>query len=194
MKKLTALFLVLVLSFSCLWALAEDSYTVDFDYWNTKMTENEAVALSDALALYYDIPQDEEHFNVVDLMDLGICYMFADTLDFTGFTLQDLDGNGKPELIVATTDTDNEFFQKMVLDVYSLTDDEYCHQVLSSGERDRYYYLGGDLFANEGSNGADDSICTTLQYKDGQLIDLGTPADPSAYVQLQLEKIVIPEE
>ena len=49
--------------------------------------------------------------------------------------------------------------------------------VFISRERNRYYYAGESRFANIGSNGANDSIHTTVQYDSGVLIDLETESE-----------------
>lgn len=72
--------------------------------------------------------------------------------DFLGYTLQDLDGNGINELILAS-DEYNTSFPNVVYAVYTLRNNEaVC--VFTAHSRQRYYWLVDDTFLLEGSSSA----------------------------------------
>lgn len=120
-------------------------------------------------------------------IDNGVNYLIVDTTAAeTGFLTADLDGDGTAELLVGSQVSDNPYLGKMIFDLYTLDEMGAPKSVYSSGERDRLYYAGGDLFAHNGSSGAADSFDTTEQYKDGALTDLGYVTDPADYVQAEL--------
>ena len=48
---------------------------------------------------------------------------------------------------------------------------------------DRFALLGS-LFAHIGSSSASDSLNTTMEYKNGKMVDTGRTANPSLYVQM----------
>ena len=57
-------------------------------------------------------------------------------------------------------------------------------------ERDRYYYAGGNRFANLGSSSATDSFVTTLKLEGEGLVDMTFTTDPAAYVQMELAPLL----
>ena len=106
------------------------------------------------------------------------------SMDEVGYLVRDFDGDGTPELYIGAI-TDNAFFHAMALDLYTINADGEAQLVLRSRERDRYYYAGDALFANHGSNGAADSIETTLNYAAGILTDLKQVTPESSFVVLE---------
>ena len=136
-----------------------------------------------------------ERWNGGKLMEENLNYMMADcygddSFQSIGYAVKDMDGNGTAELAIGTTAmVTDEFYGKLVLELYTLDESGNAVKVLESMERDRYYYAGGALVANLGSSGAADSIETTLKLEDGKLTDLGTITDPSAYMQMELSTL-----
>lgn len=117
---------------------------------------------------------------------LADCYGAA-PLENIGYTLLDLDGDGIKEFIVAATaGITDEFYGKLVFDVYTLNASGSPVKALSSTERDRYFYAGENKFANLGSNGAGDAIETTFKLEGEKLVDMAYATAASDYIQLEL--------
>lgn len=120
-------------------------------------------------------------------------YMMADCygqapLERIGYAIVDIDEDGIPELIVGTTSViDDEFYAKLIFDMYTLDGTGTCIKICTSTERDRYYYAGGNRIANTGSAGADYDYVTTLKLQNGELLDMTFTTDPKDYVQMELE-------
>lgn len=76
-----------------------------------------------------------------------------------GYTLMDLDGDGKKELLIGETDTKLPA-NRIIFDAYTLKNNQ-AEQLFVSYDRNRYYLVkeesGNILVANEGSNGAANS-------------------------------------
>lgn len=136
-----------------------------------------------------------EKWKAEKLMQNDLNYMLADCYGDTpfkniGYAVKDLDGNGSVELIIGTTqNVSDNFYGKLIFDLYSLDKDGKASKIFSSGERNRYYYAGTNLFANVGSSGASDSVDTTVKLEKGKLIDLGTVTKGSDYKQIELSEI-----
>ncbi len=123
--------------------------------------------------------------NSMSLMLLD-CYGTS-PFDNIGYTYTDLDGNGKEEFVIALTDAfTDDYYGKLVLDVYSVDDNGEAVHALSSGDRNRYYYAGSNLFANIGSEAASVDVNTTLKLQGGELIDTTTITEPADYQQIKL--------
>lgn len=190
MKKILCALLTLILTLSLLLPAVAEEYKVDF----SALTDDQAVCASDILAAIVDAMQDyadpamEEEYKE-ELKAEFYLYLDCGSL---GFDVADLDGDGNPELILCAAEGCEPFFDKMVLNLYTWKDEEEggFFDVFASGERDRYYWCGDGLFANEGSSGAADSTETTLRFENGALTDLGTVTDPAQYLQYApLEKL-----
>lgn len=94
--------------------------------------------------------------------DLGVSEL-VNPYDFLGYTLQDLDGNGINELILAS-DEYNTSFPNVVYAIYTLQNNEaVC--VTTSHSRQRYYWLLDDTFLLEGSSSAVSSHWIVYSYK-----------------------------
>ena len=136
----------------------------------------------------------EEKLDPGALIERGMsCMLFFcygdDPFASIGYTLVDLDGDGTEELLIGTTEAcTNDYCAKMVFALYTLDGEGACKQVLTSGERDRFYYAGEYKIANVGSSGADFSFDTTLRYQDGELLDMTFTTAPEDYVQLELKQ------
>ncbi len=127
--------------------------------------------------------------NNMSLM-ISDCYGLAPA-DNIGYALQDLDGNGVQELIIAATQAiTDDYYGKIVFDVYTLDQSGSPVKVLTSTDRDRYYYAGENRFANLGSNGAGETIDTTWKFENGKLSDMKSATAPADYVQLELIRMI----
>ena len=158
-----------------------------------------SVSESEATAAYNDIISIystalSEQWTGQNLWDHNLNYMIADCygedpFENIGYAIKDIDGNGTAELLIGTTaKVTDEFYGKMIFDLYGLDGNGGTVQIFTSGERDRYYYAGSGLFANQGSSGAADSFDTTLSLSNGALSDLGYATEASAYQQLDLQQ------
>ena len=91
-------------------------------------------------------------------------------LDSVGYALEDLDGDGKDELLISAVSKD--FAGGMLYDVYAAPNGEVIH-VLSGHERNRYYLQwleeGTYMIANEASNSAFNSAWYYYTLDGGQL-------------------------
>ena len=102
-----------------------------------------------------------------------------------GITVKDIDGNGIMDMVVGTTAAiTDEFYGKMIFALYTLDQQGNPKAVFISEARDRYYYEGGSLFAHIGSSSASASLNTTMEYKNGKMVDTGKTTNPSLYVQM----------
>lgn len=98
-----------------------------------------------------------------------------------GYAVEDLDDNGIPELAIGTISGD-DFYGKLVFDLYTVGKNEEALLIFSSIERDRYYYAGGNRFANLGSSSAADCFVTTLKLEGEGLVDMTFTTDPAEYL------------
>lgn len=136
-----------------------------------------------------------DRWNGGALAEQGLNFVAADIFgdnpgENLGYLILDLDGNGSLELVIGSTEAvTDDFYGKLVLDVYTLNADSIAQPVFTSKERDRYYSLGGGRFAHLGSSSAADSFSTTVSLENGSLKDLGYAAESSEYVQLPLTPI-----
>ena len=132
----------------------------------------------------------EEKWNGQQLMDAGLNYMIADiSPEMVGYAVEDLDDNGIPELMIGSISED-DFYEKLIFTLYTVDKDGEAVPVFGSMERDRYYYAGGNRFANLGSSSAADSFVTTLKLEGEGLVDMTFTTDPAEYVQMELVPIV----
>ena len=197
MKKLIAAFLALCMMMTACAALAtgfQNDWSVlpdDDETGETSVMMDYTATVeqyADALATKADGYMDDEY--AATLPDS--VRMALDAAE-VGFVLKDLDGDGHAELIVMAKDPDNAFLNNMVLTVLT-HDGTEGHVVLESAERSRYYYAGDNLFAYEGSNGADDSTVTTYALENGQLTDLHTETPDTAYQSMETESLMPTQE
>ena len=108
-------------------------------------------------------------------------------LDNIGYAVLDIDANGTDELVIGTTaSVTDDFYGKVIFDLYTLGQDDARTQVLSSSARNRYFYAGGQLFVDLGSSSADDSTNATMRYEGMELTDIGKVTAPADYVQMDL--------
>ena len=165
----------------CCEELAEYFHMMDagVDDWSA-LTDEQATAASDVLGEYTGMLTDlqEDVLTDEEKEELRAEHMLALDAPAFGYCLKDMDGDGVPELIIAAdANEDDTFYHGMILAMYRFTADGESELVLKSEERSRYYYAGDNQIAYEGSSSAYDSTSTTYTLEDGQLKDLGTPAD-----------------
>lgn len=132
----------------------------------------------------------EENWSGQQLVDADMNFMVQNVPPETvGYAVEDLDGNGTPELIIGTNCAD-VFYEKMVFLLYTVGENGEPVQLFSSIERNRYYFAGGSRFANLGSSSADSSFATTWKLEGEELVDITCTTDPKDYVQMALTPIV----
>lgn len=132
----------------------------------------------------------EENWSGQQLVDADMNFMVQNVPPETvGYAVEDLDGNGTPELIIGTNCAD-VFYEKMVFLLYTVGENSEPVQLFSSIERNRYYFAGGSRFANLGSSSADSSFATTWKLEGEELVDMTCTTDPKDYVQMALTPIV----
>lgn len=132
----------------------------------------------------------EENWSGQQLVDADMNFMVQNVPPETvGYAVEDLDGNGTPELIIGTNCAD-VFYEKMVFLLYTVGENGEPVQLFSSIERNRYYFAGGSRFANLGSSSADSSFATTRKLEGEELVDMTCTTDPKDYVQMALTPIV----
>jgi len=126
------------------------------------------------------------------LVDLNLNVMIADAdkpqLEHIGYLIDDLDGNGIPELIVGTINGE-DYFKNLIFDIYTLDEAGYPKLLFRSGERNRLYSAGSNVFSNVGSNSAMSTVHTTLRLKNGQFTDLGKETPEEYYSPLDLSPL-----
>ncbi|GEM_PF-1521932 len=91
---------------------------------------------------------------------------YRDTL---GYMMMDVDGDSVLELLLGFT---GENADTMILDMFTLNENQEARLVLRSAERDRYEFLGNSAFAEHGSSGAADSFDAYYTYAEGKLNEL----------------------
>ena len=91
----------------------------------------------------------------------------VNSYDYLGYCLQDLDGNGVPELILAS-DGSNSDYPNIIYAVYTLHNGNAVCAVRSAA-RERYYMLCNDAFLMEGSNSAFSSTWVLYRFRDDSL-------------------------
>ena len=145
-------------------------------------------AYATVIGEYYTVLNED--WDAARVMEQGLNYMVADsffdaTLEDIGYAVMDLDGDGREELVVGSLKED-EFFGKLIFSLYTLDSDGAPQLLIDSTERNRYYYAGGNLFANLGSSDWNESFVTTLKLEEGELIDMTYTTEPGDYVQMEL--------
>ena len=136
-----------------------------------------------------------EWWNGATLAENGLNYVAADIFgdnsrENLGYLISDLDGDGVQELVIGATEAvTDEFYGKLMLELYTLGSDGSAVNLFSSTERSRYYSLGDNRFAYHGANSAFESVDTTVALEYGSLTDLGYPTDHVGCAPLPLEPI-----
>lgn len=159
-----------------------NSYEETIPIIHDTLTTQEAYAV--VVGEYYTAM--EEQWDASALMDAGLNYMIAECyqnnpLENIGYTITDIDGDGIEELLIGAM-VEDEFYSNMIFELYTLDDKGVHRLVFDSSERNRYYYVGENRFANLGSGAFNESFETTVKFEDGEIIDMTYITDPSDYV------------
>lgn len=147
-------------------------------------TVEEAYAI--VIGEYYSAA--EEQWDSAALMDAGLNYMVAECyldnpLENIGYAIVDLNCDGTEELLIGSM-TEDDFFGKMIFDLYTLDDRGVHRLVFDSSERNRYYYAGENCFANLGAIAFNESFETTFKSERGEMVDMTYTTLPADYVQM----------
>ena len=107
-------------------------------------------------------------WNISQFQENNLCYLagYYSDINKLGYCLLDVDSDGTDELFIGTTE--DEGYEGMFFDMYTLTDGK-AELVTTSGERDRYYLCEDNTIANEGSSSAFLSVNYYYDYKSGKL-------------------------
>lgn len=107
-------------------------------------------------------------WNISQFQENNLCYLagYYSDINKLGYCLLDVDSDGTDELFIGTTE--DEGYEGMFFDMYTLTDGK-AELVATSGERDRYYLCEDNTIANEGSSSAFLSVNYYYEYKSGKL-------------------------
>ena len=149
-------------------------------------TVEEAYAI--VIGEYYSAA--EEQWDSAELMDAELNYMVAECyldnpLENIGYAIVDLNNDGTEELLIGSR-IEDDFFGKMIFDLYTLDDRGVHRLVFDSSERNRYYYAGENRFANLGAITYNESFETTLKFERGEMVDMTYTTLPADYVQMSL--------
>lgn len=163
----------------------------------TQPAETEPQGIPDIYAAILDAyaRAGGEGWNHGTMVENGLNYMAVDIFgdnpgENLGYGILDLDGDGVQELLIGATErVTDPFYGRMALELYTLDAHGSAVTVFTGWERNRYYYLGDNLFANIGSSSASDSVDTTLSLENGALKDLGYATAPEAYAPMPLTPI-----
>lgn len=152
-------------------------------------TVEEAYAI--VIGEYYSAA--EEQWDSAELMDAELNYMVAECyldnpLENIGYAIVDLNNDGTEELLIGSR-IEDDFFGKMIFDLYTLDDRGVHRLVFDSSERNRYYYAGENRFANLGAITYNESFETTLKFERGEMVDMTYTTLPADYVQMSLTPI-----
>ena len=107
-------------------------------------------------------------WNISQFQENNLCYLagYYSDINKLGYCLLDVDSDGTDDLFIGTTE--DEGYEGMFFDMYTLTDGK-AELVATSGERDRYYLCEDNTIANEGSSSAFLSVNYYYDYKSGKL-------------------------
>lgn len=91
--------------------------------------------------------------------------------EILGYLIEDIDGDGTAELLIGENAAKpDDIWDGIIYDLYTISDGELVH-VFDGWERNRYYLCENGMIANEGSNGAADSVNVYYTF-DGAKISL----------------------
>lgn len=128
----------------------------------------------------------KENWDGQQLADTELDFIISDVSPETvGYAVKDFDDNGIPELAIGTLSGD-DFYGKLIFVLYTMNKDGKPVQILNSNERNRFYYAGGNLFANSEASAADESLVATFKLDGEGLVASAFTADKADYMQLEL--------
>lgn len=98
-----------------------------------------------------------QHWSGEQLLNANLCYLcrYYDEISEIGYSFIDINKDGTNELVIGESFAEGGY-TGMMFDMYTIVDNRIV-QVVSSGERDRYYLCSDYKIANEGSSGAANS-------------------------------------
>lgn len=110
------------------------------------------------------------HWSMSDYAGSGLDYLASSVEDTSGigYYISDLDQNGTEELLIGPIGIGGNY-TGMFFDLYTLKDGNLV-QIITSGERDRYYLCVDNTIANEGAGSAWISGWTYYDLVDGELV------------------------
>lgn len=110
------------------------------------------------------------HWAMSDYAESGLDYLAYSVEDTSGigYYISDLDQNGTEELLIGPIGIGGNY-TGMFFDLYTLKDGNLV-QIITSGERDRYYLCVDNTIANEGAGSAWISGWTYYDLVDGELV------------------------
>ena len=124
---------------------------------------------------------------------------FNADFDSLGYLLQDISGDGIPELIIGNMGSGNEadqYFQDVMYDMFTLQN-AYPIRVLASSSRDRFRLCTDNLVLNDGSGGASSqsAILYRLNGRDKEFVSALMMQQPDFYeVSSERQNLWQPEE
>ena len=156
-KRLIAIFM-LVMCISCGGCSQKNKYSVQEEPYR-EILDNYYYAISEK----WDIDKMEEN---------NVCYMccWRENVSEMGYICIDVDGNGVSELLIGEVESEGAYVG-MFYDMYTIVDNKAV-QIVTSGERDRYYLCTDYQIANEGSSSAAESSSSYYFLKDGKTLEL----------------------
>lgn len=170
----------------------EHEYSIwsEEEEWNSEETEILAVPTGYEQILVHYRTALKENWDEQQLINSGLNPMVRNVDPGTvGYTVIDLDDNGLPEFVIGTISGD-DFYEKLIFDLYTVDKDGEEVQVFRSIERDYYYYAGSNRFANLCYFSDADSFVTTLKFEDTGLDDMTFITAPTECVQMKFVSIV----
>ncbi len=110
------------------------------------------------------------HWAMSDYAESGLDYLASSVEDTSGigYYISDLDQNGTEELLIGPIGIGGNY-TGIFFDLYTLKDGNLV-QIITSGERDRYYLCVDNTIANEGAGSAWISGWTYYDLVDGELV------------------------
>ena len=102
---------------------------------------------------YYD--GISAHWTMQEFSEKGLDYLacYVENVADFGYYLADVDQNGTEELLLGVLAEVTPGYTGMFYDLYTMEDGKLA-QIITSGERDRYYLCEDNTIANEGSGSA----------------------------------------
>ena len=196
MKKLFCILTALTLALACAPAFAETPE----EAW-AKLPEEIRIQYSDIVAEWVDgmyLFDEEEAAIDADVLgpdeieDLKMDLMFAHDCGSFGYTVADLNGDGKADLVIASG--------KLILGVWTYGEMENAdgstelaaYPALRATDTIRFYYAGNGKFADVTCIDGEPVYETAYFWDDGnEFADLGDEnrIDPADYVQLELTPV-----
>lgn len=114
---------------------------------------------ADQLSVYAEALEDEwemDNYFAADMSPLPVYYYEGDKMENIGYAVQDLDFNGRPELIIGAIE--GKEMDPVVLELWTADENGKAVKLCTSYERDRYYLEwhkeGSYMLENQASSSA----------------------------------------